>query len=320
VAFGILEAWLQRVRELRAQGRLRVMTMGDYAQPGPAAVEEVARIRQQAVAAHESGVEQFIEWYDTMAVDPYASAFAYGRQEVTACLRDALSAFPTGSQVLDVGCGTGDHVRLLSQWGFRVAGVEPSASMRRIAQERNPGQIIHDGLIGSLPCPDGSFDAVIAIEVLRYLHREDVLAAYREVLRVLKPGGVFFFTMVNRYALDGFALYDAVRRWRSAARPQAEPRVHCEFVTPQQVIRDLERVGGSDVTVEGRLILPTRMLYKLHEGFGARCARLVHPFDHWLARQRWSVPLAGHLIVVARRPLSVPSTTSLLRELMACEA
>ncbi|MBI3321245.1 MAG: methyltransferase domain-containing protein [Candidatus Omnitrophica bacterium] len=302
VPFRILEAWLKRAHALRAEGRLHVMAMGDYASLDPSWDRDVARIRERAVAVHDTGVEQFIEWYDTMAVDPYASAFAYGRQEVITCLRDTLGELPQGSRILDAGCGTGDQVRLVSQWGFQVAGVEPSATMRRIAQQRNPGQRIQDGLVGSLPFPDASFDAVIAIEVLRYLHRTDILAAYHEVLRVLKPGGRFFFTMVNRYALDAFALYDGIKRWRRAVRPHAEPPVHCEFVTPGQVVRDVQRAGWGSVSVQGRLILPVRMLYKLHEGFGARCARLLHPCDRWLGRQRWAVSLAGHLIVVGRRP------------------
>jgi ubiquinone/menaquinone biosynthesis C-methylase UbiE/peptidoglycan/xylan/chitin deacetylase (PgdA/CDA1 family) len=301
VPFRILERWLKRADILRAQGRLRMMTMGDHARLARP-LEDVERIRQHAVAVHEEGVEQFTEWYDAMAVDPYASAFAYGRQEVMACLRETLGQLPCGSRVLDVGCGTGDQVRLVSQWGFQVVGVEPSTTMRRIAQQRNPGGVIHDGLIGALPFPDASFDAVIAIEVLRYLHRTDILAAYREVLRVLKPGGRFFFTMVNRYALDAFALYDGIRRWTHAMRPNAQPPVHCEFVTPAQVVRDAQGAGWGEVTVHGRLILPMRLLYKLHEGLGARCARFLHPSDRWLGRRRWVAPLAGHLIVMAKRP------------------
>jgi len=94
-----------------------------------------------------------------------------------------------GESVLDVGCGTGaalEHVRYLT--GTMVTGVDPSPVMARRAAARliGLGQIFRAGM-ASLPFEDGSFDAVLALNVLYFCDAEG--AMLREVHRVLRPGG-----------------------------------------------------------------------------------------------------------------------------------
>ena len=305
--FRVLEVLLRHASELRVRGRLDILTMGDHARQlvgsafPKAALNVVEDIRERAVAFHEGSAEAFKDLYDHMTQDYCASAFAYGRQHIEDCLLRSLKDLPSGSRILDVGCGTGDQLKLCRQLGFEVVGIEPSPRMRAIAETRNPWAHVMEGLIGALPFPEESFDFVLAIEVLRYLHPHDIQRAYREVFRVLKPGGRFFFTMVNRYALDGFYLYDRLRRWLAWRR---ESVVHCEFVTPGELERDLNSLGVRELTLQGRIVLPLRIAYKIHPRSGAQLARALQPLDVRLSQLRWTVPLAGHLIVVATRPAS----------------
>lgn len=316
--FQTLEKILIYADELRKSGDLEVLTMGDHikAVKGTARAKNLspsskaAQWREQAVVAHDNAAQEFRAWYDEMQGNPFASSFAYGRLQLEAYLVEALREVRPGGRVLDAGCGTGDQLRLLRKLGYEAIGLEPAAHMRRIAEQRNPGAQIHDGMIGALPFPDAHFDAVIAIEVLRYLHRSDVMQAYGEVFRILKPGGLFIFTMVNRYALDGFFLFDRIREWFGCGQ------VHCEFVTPAQVRRDLCGLGVKDIQCTGRLILPLRIVYRIHPALGAWCARWCYPSDLQLSRYRWVTALAGHLIVKARRP-DLPGYASTAREFEA---
>ena len=43
-----------------------------------------------------------------------------------------------------------------------------------------------------------------------------------------------------------------------------------------------------------------RIFYKLGNPIGSRMARLFEPLDDWLSNRQWTVPFAGHLIVVVR--------------------
>ena len=187
--------------------------------------------------------------------------------------------------------------------GLQVTGLEPAANMRAIAQARNPDAPILEGVITNLPFPDRAFDFVLSIEVLRYLHRSDVLLAYREMLRVLRPGGRSFFTLSNRYALTGFYLVDKTRRALARLARREEP-VHCEFVTPGSVRRNLNTAGFDHISIRGTVVVPVRPLYRLSTNFGARAARLLEPLDDSLSNQGWATPLAARLVVNASRPLN----------------
>ncbi len=103
--------------------------------------------------------------------------------------------------ILDLGCGTGNHVFPLARRGYVVTGVDRSPEMLALAQEklatfsREPDRqapVFHQGDVRDLDLGE-QFDAVLMMfAVLSYqLTNEDVLAALATVRRHLKPGGLF---------------------------------------------------------------------------------------------------------------------------------
>lgn len=316
--FEILEAILKHAAFLRSQGDLMVLTMAGITRmldtsttssqarrdPLPAQLpgrdQDAGVIRSRAIAHHHRSAPRFATRYEQMGRDRFSSSFAYSRGKLEALLDRYLMLLPKGSRILDVGCGTGEHLRKCARLGFDVEGVEPAPGMRKIAQAANPAVQIHDGLITALPVPDQSFDAVLAIEVLRYLHRADILKAYAEMLRVLKPGGWMFFTMVNRYALNGYYAYYAVKNLISETFHH-EP-LHCEFVTPQRVLTDLRALRLERIDAHGRVSVPIEPVYRINESLGSRLTRWLEPVDDALSRKTWMTRFAGQLIIVARRP------------------
>ena len=94
-----------------------------------------------------------------------------------------------GMSVLDVGVGTGlvsrEAARIVGASGL-VTGIDPSSGMLRNAQV--PGGVrLVGGAVEQLPFADASFDFVIMGYALR--HITDLLLAFRECHRVLRPGG-----------------------------------------------------------------------------------------------------------------------------------
>lgn len=267
--------------------------------------KKLQTIRDNAVVQFDNAADEFDNEYERMSRDYFASAFTYGRHKLDLLLTESLQGLPNGSRVLDVGCGTGEHVAMCRNQGFDLTGIEPSANMRAIALARNPNVPIVDGSILELPFDDESFDFVLAIEVLRYLHRSDIERAYCEMLRVLKPNGIMFFTMINRYALDGFYAYHTVSRMYSRYVRRIEP-LHNEFTTPYQIHQVLNTLGACDFKCYGRLFAPIRIIYKINASLGARIARLFESFDNPLAEKEWATKFAGHLVVLATRPENEP--------------
>lgn len=103
-----------------------------------------------------------------------------------------LDGLPPGTTVLDVGCGIGGSSRILARdYGFAVTGVTISPNQVKRAQELTPPDLsaqfqVDDAM--ALSFPDASFDVVWSIEAGP--HMPDKAQFAKELLRVLKPGGV----------------------------------------------------------------------------------------------------------------------------------
>ncbi len=94
-----------------------------------------------------------------------------------------------GMRVLDLGCGRGG---VLEQLGAAVAfplGVDPDA--HSLAEHRLPDLPRAVASAGAIPFPAASIDLVLSSWVLEHL--PDPARTFREVARVLRPGGAFIF-------------------------------------------------------------------------------------------------------------------------------
>ena len=103
-----------------------------------------------------------------------------------------LDKLPTGTTVLDVGCGIGGSSRILAKdYGFTVIGITISPQQVQRAQELTVDGLdvkfqVDDAM--ALSFSDASFDVVWSIEAGPHMPDKAVFA--KELMRVLKPGGV----------------------------------------------------------------------------------------------------------------------------------
>jgi SAM-dependent methyltransferase len=91
-----------------------------------------------------------------------------------------------GQRLLDAGCGAGLALQLAAKRGATVAGIDASAGLLEIAEERVPDADLQRGDLEQLPYADESFDAVTAFNSVQYA--ADPVAAVGELRRVGRPG------------------------------------------------------------------------------------------------------------------------------------
>ena len=127
--------------------------------------------------------------------------------EYTTAMRYLLMHLPKGGKVLDSCAGTGAYAFALAGEGFPVTAgdIVPFnvETMRKKQHGRAALSEIYEGNALYLSgFGDGAFDGVLCMGALYHLPDEaDRIRAVAEGLRVLRPGGVFAATYMNRYAV-----------------------------------------------------------------------------------------------------------------------
>jgi ubiquinone/menaquinone biosynthesis C-methylase UbiE len=115
------------------------------------------------------------------------------------------------TKVLEVGCGTGYWLGLLSKRGLSVAGLDASQNMLERASARVPGADLRLGTAEDLPWSDATFDRVVCINALH--HFPDKLGFIRETFRVLAPAGAFMCVTLDPHTkLDRWYVYEYFTR------------------------------------------------------------------------------------------------------------
>jgi len=105
-----------------------------------------------------------------------------------------------GQSLLDVGCGTGNHLLLFRQMGLEVTGVDPSEAMLGVAREKL-GHLADLRLATAedLPFDDNSFDVVTLITSLEFSPRP--FLALAEAFRVARA--TVFIGALNSLSANG---------------------------------------------------------------------------------------------------------------------
>ncbi len=100
-----------------------------------------------------------------------------------------------GKKLLDIGCGAGVHTNKYAQKDAIVKGIDISKTMIAMAKKRHPNLEFKVGSITNLPYKNSSFDIATSSLMIHYV--DDLKKAFKEVSRVLKKGGLFYFSTDN---------------------------------------------------------------------------------------------------------------------------
>lgn len=118
--------------------------------------------------------------------DAIASHFSSTRHSPWPRVCHFLSSLPPGSVLADVGCGNGKYLGVNPE--MIAVGCDRSSALVQICAERGFHAFVSDAL--NVPLRTASCDACISIAVIHHFSTEERrLAAVRELVRLLKPGG-----------------------------------------------------------------------------------------------------------------------------------
>jgi ubiquinone/menaquinone biosynthesis C-methylase UbiE len=283
---------------------------------------------QRLVDSHFERASAF--WTDVYEREDVIALICQRRRDIALAWIDGLK-LPVHGRVLEVGCGAGLTSVELAKRGFDVDATDTVPDMieltRRHATQANVSARLRTTLsdVHALQFEDQTFDAVIALGVLPWLHSPQT--AMHELARVLKPRAHLVVSANNadrlpylidpkynralspvRKAVKRLLARVGLRRGRKGDREGGRargPAVH--MVTPKVFDRMLGAAGLSVVrgqtfgfgpfTFLGREVVPQRLGVELHRGLERRAER-----GGQMLRQR------GHQYIVLARKSTGPDS------------
>ena len=109
------------------------------------------------------------------------------------------------SKILDVGCGRCEILDAFNQLGLDISGVDASERIRVFAPKDISKLDILDFSKENIPFDDDEFDVIFTKSVIEHIHDPTLLM--KEILRILKPGGIFI-SLTPEWASQMKTFYD----------------------------------------------------------------------------------------------------------------
>ena len=209
---------------------------------------------------------------------------------MTAVLHDYLKGDASACRVLDIGASTGIIDDYLAGCFSRVYGMDIDFQAiqhaRKTYRRENLAFQVGDAL--HLPFADNSMDVVICTHV--YEHVPDARRMLEEIYRVLRPGGVCYFTGSNRFRLMEphyhLPLLSAIPKplahvyMRLAGKGKSYYETHLSYWGLRSLVRGFELVDYTLRTVQEPEKFGTAYMVK-PGSLKATLARLVLKYFRW---------------------------------------
>ncbi|MCX5661633.1 MAG: class I SAM-dependent methyltransferase [Planctomycetota bacterium] len=182
-------------------------------------------------------------------------------------------------RLLDCGCGSATLLRLIARAGMQAElhGCDISQGMLDEARRtwtQGPAPDLRPILGQRLPYDDASFDVVVASAVLHHIPLDERAEFYRQVARILRPGGRFLVFEHNPF--------NPVTRWVVSHTPIDANAI---LLRPGEVQRGMRDAGLAPRAARSLMFVPPRW-------------RWAWALEDWIA---W-LPLGGQYAQVGEKP------------------
>jgi SAM-dependent methyltransferase len=187
-----------RERSSRAERRLRRFVAGIPEGPNadpPAAKQSLPHLKTVLAGTAELDFDYF----------GFEERFRGSEEDIKERDRVYVEFFKEANQVLDVGCGRGEFLELLTEAGIKAKGVDLDLDMVLYCQEKGLDVVQEDAYTYLEGLPDASLGGLFAAQVAEHLEPTRIIELVHLCQRKLQAGGVLIFETPNPICLTVFA-------------------------------------------------------------------------------------------------------------------
>jgi SAM-dependent methyltransferase len=138
--------------------------------------------------------EDLVRLYANQQTNPFLQehfeAFEYESPVLVKIVRK-IQKYLSGGELLEVGCGRGDFLRVAQMQGFSVTGCDIFGGRKPVADEIS----FYDGTLKDAKFQDNFFDVVVIRNILEHLFNPN--REIEEIKRILKPYGYLYLKVPN---------------------------------------------------------------------------------------------------------------------------
>jgi len=154
-----------------------------------------------------------------------------------------------GGRMLDMGCGTGEQLRIAKKYFKKAWGVDCSPEMVKLARKITLNVVLAD--ISNTKLKAGKFDFINCFSVFHHCYEQEPVI--KEAYRLLKEGGIFYSDNdPNQKFYRLFKWWLILKRY---FKKESELRELAEYhqkngLNPEKLKREFEGVGFGEVQIE----------------------------------------------------------------------
>ncbi len=208
------------------------------------------------------------------------------------------SANAEGKSLVDLGCSWGRWTIAAARAGFRPVGVDVHidalAAGNRVAGQLRASAEFICADAEHLPFQPGSVDFVFSYSVLQHLEKKKVCEIFKEIFRVLKPGGICLIQLPNM-----FGVYSILQQLKRGFREARVGTFEMRYWTRSQIRQSIQEAGMQSLVIRADgffsqnaqvsdmdLLSPAGRRIVLASAFGRRAAAALPVLTH-LADSLW---------------------------------
>lgn len=158
----------------------------------------MSRENQRTIEIYEEYADKYLAG-NRLRMEHESERIRNKRAKLKKLIQETITGLPEDAVFFEIGSGDGSDVELFSELGVEIIPSDAPKSFVDIMKQKGLNPIQFNALQDAFP---GQYDYIYSLRVLVHFTAEDTKLTLRKVYEALRPGGRYFFNVLNSAGHD----------------------------------------------------------------------------------------------------------------------